>query len=884
MDDVQQLLVSLEGRFSQYERNFDRAMRKTDTNFRAMEKRAKDAATKMDGVMSSAIKGLGAGIAGAIAGIGFQEVVQRVADTAKSIAKIGDEAKRAGLSSRAFQELGYVASQNRIEVDALTDGMKELSLRADEWITTGGGSAAEAFQRLGFSAAELKTKLADPSALLAEIIDRVKTLDRAAQIRIFDEIFGGTGGEKFVQLIDRGADSIRKTVKEARDLGLVLDDEVIAKADEIDRKFDQIATTVSTKLKSAVVTVVSEMAEMSKSLNGTKEQAVALAGNRLLQTYAEIEEAKEKLDALYSEKAAYPEDVMIDVNIERAKEDLEYLKKQALEIRDIMDRYQGYPGDEIKDTGDKSSETKPKVDGLNNALSNSSTSAKAAATGFQTAADAIRALRNEVPALASELATLDARTRINSTYQAALSKARTVGETYQAAEFRSQALQALDIKTAGDDPSKFLAPYLAAGKTPMSLTGMESQFSENLAKMFAAAPAEIRASTTINSGYRSIERQQQLWVEALAKYGSPEAARKWVAPPGNSQHNKGFAADLGFQSDAARQWFHANASQYGLTFPMGHEPWHIEDAGARQNLNTQDFERRAADMQQQSDAYKEIISGSKEFIRSQQTEGQALGMTAQQAATYRREQEMLAQAQARGIPLTDEQRRQIHQYAVAMGQAEAETDKLKEKQQAAAAVGKFFGEQAVDGLTGLLTGTMSAADAVRNLTAALVRAALQAAILGEGPFAKLMGGGTGIFGALFGFAEGGYTGDGDTYAPAGIVHKGEYVFSKKAVGRIGLNNLDSAHRNALDGFASGSYVGDHPRFNQPAPKAANVNVAQPISISAPITVNGSAGTPEQNADLAKQMRKELEGSMRGVVNDEIRRQLKPGNVLNKRLR
>lgn len=46
-----------------------------------------------------------------------------------------------------------------------------------------------------------------------------------------------------------------------------------------------------------------------------------------------------------------------------------------------------------------------------------------------------------------------------------------------------------------------------------------------------------------------------------------------------------------------------------------------------------------------------------------------------------------------------------------------------------------------------------------------------------------------------GFAEGGYTGAGGKYEPAGIVHKGEYVFTQEDVARIGLNNLESMHRN-----------------------------------------------------------------------------------------
>lgn len=53
-----------------------------------------------------------------------------------------------------------------------------------------------------------------------------------------------------------------------------------------------------------------------------------------------------------------------------------------------------------------------------------------------------------------------------------------------------------------------------------------------------------------------------------------------------------------------------------------------------------------------------------------------------------------------------------------------------------------------------------------------------------------------------------------------------------------------------------------------------------ISISTPVTVNASGGTPEQNGDLAKQVSAELEGTMRGVVVDELMRQMKSGNMLS----
>lgn len=59
---------------------------------------------------------------------------------------------------------------------------------------------------------------------------------------------------------------------------------------------------------------------------------------------------------------------------------------------------------------------------------------------------------------------------------------------------------------------------------------------------------------------------------------------------------------------------------------------------------------------------------------------------------------------------------------------------------------------------------------------------------------------------LFGFSEGGYTGQGGKYEPAGVVHRGEYVFSQEAVQRIGAGRLDALHQG-LKGFSMGGLVG-----------------------------------------------------------------------------
>jgi hypothetical protein len=54
-----------------------------------------------------------------------------------------------------------------------------------------------------------------------------------------------------------------------------------------------------------------------------------------------------------------------------------------------------------------------------------------------------------------------------------------------------------------------------------------------------------------------------------------------------------------------------------------------------------------------------------------------------------------------------------------------------------------------------------------------------------------------------------------------------------------------------------------------------------ITINAPVSVQASGGSPEQNNDLARKISREMEGNMRGVVVDEMRRQMRPGNMMNR---
>lgn len=90
----------------------------------------------------------------------------------------------------------------------------------------------------------------------------------------------------------------------------------------------------------------------------------------------------------------------------------------------------------------------------------------------------------------------------------------------------------------------------------------------------AAGAAEDGVEMHVNSGWRSRSYQQRLFEEAVSRYGSKEAAARWVAAPGTSAHERGDAVDLGPVD--ATGWLSAHGERYGLCRVYDDEPWHFE--------------------------------------------------------------------------------------------------------------------------------------------------------------------------------------------------------------------------------------------------------------------------------------------------------------------
>lgn len=281
-----------------------------------------------------------------VAGLaGFANLTRRAVD---EITQLGAAARTAGVSFEAFQELKYAAEANLVSVDALQDGLKELQLRADELVRTGAGPAAEAFGRLGYSAEELADALREPDVLFQQVMDRMREFDRAAQIRIADELFGGTGGEQFVRMLDEAGGSMSELRQQARDLGAVYSQEMLVEVEEINRAWNQMTTIVGVNLKAAAIETLQVFLRIGDAFRAVESRFTDSLQNQLTETYDTLNAAKRDLAEMQSGgvvwKGLVPS-TSAEEDVQRQIALVEELTAKALTLRDELDRRQGYSPD-----------------------------------------------------------------------------------------------------------------------------------------------------------------------------------------------------------------------------------------------------------------------------------------------------------------------------------------------------------------------------------------------------------------------------------------------------------------------------------------------------------------------------------------------------------
>lgn len=227
----------------------------------------------------------------------------------------------------------------------------------------------------------------------------------------------------------------------------------------------------------------------------------------------------------------------------------------------------------------------------------------------------------------------------------------------------------------------------------------------------------------------------------------------------------------------------------------------------------------------------------------------------------RAKQDLLNAAQEAGVKITPELTASIESLAsgyanavVASEQLAEKQDEIRQRAEEAMATAKDVTRGIIDGFIEGASAADILKDSLKKVADTLLNDVLNSIFKVNN--ASSSGGGflSSIFGGLFGggrsassysglsgglFADGGYTGDGGKYQPAGVVHKGEYVFDQAAVKAAGGPAAMEAMRRGLKGYANGGAVGVSvptlPSIRSVSPAAQQ----QPVDIRVSVDENGN---------------------------------------------
>jgi lambda family phage tail tape measure protein len=128
----------------------------------------------------------------------------------------------------------------------------------------------------------------------------------------------------------------------------------------------------------------------------------------------------------------------------------------------------------------------------------------------------------------------------------------------------------------------------------------------------------------------------------------------------------------------------------------------------------------------------------------------------------------------------------------------------------------------------------------------------------------------------------GFTGRGNKYEPAGIVHKGEFVFTKEATKRLGVGNLYALMNDAQRGYASGGAVNLGPAspiaFTRKSSGSSNaVNVTANVTVNMPSTNNDTSGV--KSGIDAQSAQKQIGAVIQKEMNEMFKKSVSPGGEL-----
>jgi hypothetical protein len=272
--------TDLEKALAQVGKQFDKTDDKAKKTGLTAEKAAKAAKVGM----------LAAAAAAAALTVAFAKTASAALDLAAKADKIAKSAAAVGTSAEEFQKVVGAFELGGLQAEATEAAIKKLGLRIGQVAAGAGGPAAEAFEKLNITAAELEAlPLAERMAVIADRVAELGTQSQRATVlnALFEE-----SGLQMAGAFAQGGDAIRDAAQQIEDAGLI-SNEVAKQAEAMSdavtlakRAWEGLKTEALAPLIPAITIASKEISKLLIEIRKTKD--VEQFGEIFITTFLDV--------------------------------------------------------------------------------------------------------------------------------------------------------------------------------------------------------------------------------------------------------------------------------------------------------------------------------------------------------------------------------------------------------------------------------------------------------------------------------------------------------------------------------------------------------------------------------------------------------------------
>ena len=220
--------------------------------------------TGLSGIASQAasVKGAMAGLIATVTSGAFLQMGRQALDAAGGL---GELASQTGASAKALQAYKFIALENGVTNEQMQKGFAQLTKRLGE-AKLGSDKMIEAFAAVGISGQQLATMTTDQAMLkIAEAMSRIEDPAKRAALEV--QLFG-KAGQALDPILRQGAAAIQEQTQKLQEMGVIMDDAMIAKADEAADKMAMLEEVLKTKMTIAVAENANAFVALANAISG----------------------------------------------------------------------------------------------------------------------------------------------------------------------------------------------------------------------------------------------------------------------------------------------------------------------------------------------------------------------------------------------------------------------------------------------------------------------------------------------------------------------------------------------------------------------------------------------------------------------------------------